>query len=61
MKYRDIIKRIEKDGWQLLRMKGSHAQYMHPTKPGLVTIVSRPGKDVPVGTMKSILKQAGLE
>jgi len=61
MKYRDLIKRVEKDGWQFLRMNGSHGQYKHPTKPGIVTIVSRPGKDVPIGTMKSILKQAGLE
>jgi predicted RNA binding protein YcfA (HicA-like mRNA interferase family) len=42
-------------------MKGSHAQYKHLTKPGIVTIVAKPGKDVPIGTMKSILKQAGLE
>jgi predicted RNA binding protein YcfA (HicA-like mRNA interferase family) len=61
MKYRDLIKRVEKDGWQFLRMTGSHGQYKHPTKPGLVTIVVRPGKDVPIGTLKSILKQAGLE
>lgn len=61
MKYRDLIKKIEADGWKLLRMKGSHGQYAHPTKPGLVTVAARPGKDVPVGTMKSILKQAGLE
>jgi predicted RNA binding protein YcfA (HicA-like mRNA interferase family) len=61
MKYRDIIKQIEQDGWYYLRTKGSHAQYMHPTKPGLVTIVAKPGKDAPIGTWKSILKQAGLE
>ena len=61
MKYRDLIKRVEQDGWRFLRMKGSHAQYQHPTKPGLVTIVVKPGKDVPIGTMKSILRQAGLE
>ena len=61
MKYRDLIKRIEQNGWRFLRINGSHSQYKHPTKPGLVTIVAKPGKDVPVGTMKSILKQAGLE
>jgi predicted RNA binding protein YcfA (HicA-like mRNA interferase family) len=59
MKYRDLIKRVENDGWQFLRMNGSHGQYKHPTKPGIVTIVSRPGKDVPIGTLKSILPEAG--
>jgi predicted RNA binding protein YcfA (HicA-like mRNA interferase family) len=61
MKYRDLIKQIENDGWHFLRMKGSHGQFKHPTKPGLVTIVVKPGKDVPIGTLKSILRQAGLE
>ncbi len=61
MKYRELIKLVEQDGWYYLRTTGSHAQYKHPTKPGLVTIVVKPGKDAPIGTAKSILKQAGLE
>jgi predicted RNA binding protein YcfA (HicA-like mRNA interferase family) len=61
LKYRDLIKRIEQDGWRYLRTTGSHAQYKHETKPGLVTVVAKPGKDVPIGTLKSILRQAGLE
>jgi predicted RNA binding protein YcfA (HicA-like mRNA interferase family) len=61
VKYRDLIKRVENDGWRFLRMNGSHGQYKHPIKPGIVTIVAKPGKDVPIGTMKNILKQAGLE
>ena len=61
MKYRDLIKRVEADGWRFLRMKGSHGQYKHPLKLGRVTLAGKPGKDVPEGTLKSILKQAGLE
>ena len=38
MKYREIVRLIEADGWQLSRQRGSHQQYSHPTKPGLVTI-----------------------
>jgi predicted RNA binding protein YcfA (HicA-like mRNA interferase family) len=60
MKYRDLIKRIEGDGWRQVRQRGSHAQYKHPTKPGLVTIPMKPGKDVPPGTLRSIMKQAAL-
>jgi predicted RNA binding protein YcfA (HicA-like mRNA interferase family) len=61
MKYRDLIKRVEQDGWRYLRTTGSHAQYKHDVKRGLVTIPAKAGKDVPVGTLKSILRQAGLE
>ena len=36
MKVRDVIKLIEKDGWYLVRTKGSHRQYKHPIKKGLL-------------------------
>lgn len=60
--YRDIVRRLEADGWALVRTKGSHMQYRHTTKPGTVTIAAggKLSKDVPVGTLNSILKQAGL-
>lgn len=48
MKVRDVIKRIEEDGWYLDRMRGSHRQYKHPTKPGLVTVAGQAGKDMPM-------------
>ncbi|MGE5324701.1 MAG: type II toxin-antitoxin system HicA family toxin [Actinomycetota bacterium] len=61
MKVRDLIKKIEQDGWQLARTKGSHRQYHHPTKPGTVTIAGHGSADVPPGTLNSVLKQAGLK
>ena len=61
MKIRDIIKLIEKDGWTLARQKGSHRQYKHPVKKGLVTIAGHPGDDLGPGTLKSILSQAQLK
>jgi len=61
VKVRDIVKVIEKDGWYWVRTKGSHHQYKHPTKPGLVTIPGTPGDDVATGTLNNILKQAGLK
>jgi len=60
MKSSDIIKLLEKDGWYMVAQKGSHRQYKHNYKPGRVTI-PHPKKDLPVGTVKSIFKQAGLE
>jgi predicted RNA binding protein YcfA (HicA-like mRNA interferase family) len=61
MKFRDITKLVEQDGWFLKRISGSHRIYKHPTKPGTVVIAYHGAKDVPEGTLKSILKQAGLE
>ena len=62
MKVREVIKMIEADGWHLVRSKGSHRQYKHPTKPGLVTIAAHTqNADLPPGTLNSILKQAGLK
>lgn len=60
MKSQDIIKALEADGWAEVARKGSHAQFKHPTKTGRVT-VPHPKKDIPLGTLKSIEKQAGLK
>ena len=59
MESRTLIKQLEADGWYLVGVKGSHHQYKHPHKQGRVT-VPHPKKDLPIGTVKSILKQAGL-
>lgn len=60
MKVKEIIRIIEKEGWYLDRTKGSHRQYKHIIKPGLVTISGKPSDDLKKGTENSILKQAGL-
>ena len=54
-----VIEMLESDGWYLVATKGSHRQYKHPEKGGRVT-VPHPKKDLPKGTVNSILKQAGL-
>jgi predicted RNA binding protein YcfA (HicA-like mRNA interferase family) len=54
-----IIKRLLKAGFFLDRVKGSHHIYKSPD--GKRVIVPHPKKDLPIGTYKSILKQAGLE
>jgi predicted RNA binding protein YcfA (HicA-like mRNA interferase family) len=60
LKIRDLIKLIEADAWRLIRTRGSHRQYKHAIKKGRVTIPGHPGDDVQTGTLKSVLKQAGL-
>ena len=61
MKVREVIKLIEEDGWYLARTRGSHRQFRHPTKSGLVTIAGKSSDDLAPGTLNSILKQAQLK
>ena len=61
VKVRDVIRMLEEGGWQLVRIHGSHRQFRHSSKPGTVTVAGKPSLDVPVGTLGSILKQAGLK
>jgi len=42
-------------------LSGSHRQYVHPIKPGRVTVPVHTGKDIHGGLLQSILKQAGLK
>lgn len=61
VKVRDVVRILEEDGWVLARTRGSHRQYKHAVKPGLVTVPGKPGDDLAPGTLNSVLKQAGLK
>ncbi|HMU33190.1 MAG TPA: type II toxin-antitoxin system HicA family toxin [Pyrinomonadaceae bacterium] len=61
MKVRDILKLLAEDGWYLVVTEGSHRQFKHPVKPGRVTVPGKPGHDLPIGTLNSVLRQAGLK
>ena len=61
MKVKEIIKLIEDDGWILKRTKGSHRQFKHSTKSGLVTVAGHFSDELAIKTKNSILKQAGLD
>jgi predicted RNA binding protein YcfA (HicA-like mRNA interferase family) len=60
MKVSEILRLLEHDGWVLKRVTGSHHHYMHPTKPGVVTVAGKPSATLKPKTEASILKQAGL-
>ena len=60
MKVRDVIKRIEADGWRQVRTVGSHRHYKHDTKPGLVTVAGHPSTEIAPKTLNRIWQQAGL-
>lgn len=61
MKTKELIKIIENDGWYLVRTRGSHRQYKHSIKKGLVTVPGKLSDELAPGTLNSILKQAGLK
>jgi predicted RNA binding protein YcfA (HicA-like mRNA interferase family) len=60
MNSRDIVAALLADGWYEVGRKGSHVQFKHPTKPGRVT-VPHPKRGLPIGTLKSIEKQADMK
>jgi predicted RNA binding protein YcfA (HicA-like mRNA interferase family) len=59
MSSREVIKRLKADGWYEVAHEGSHVQFRHPAKPGRLT-VPHPKRDIPIGTLRSIEKQAGI-
>jgi predicted RNA binding protein YcfA (HicA-like mRNA interferase family) len=60
-KIRDVLRLLRKDGWYLDRTRGSHRQFKHPAKRGIVTVAGKASDNLSAGTVNSILKQAGLK
>jgi len=62
MKASELLRIVVKDGWIQVRQKGSHRQFKHRVKKGLVTLsFHKLSDDVPVGTLNSVLKQAQIK
>lgn len=61
MKVKEVIKMIEQDGWFMIRRRGSHRQYKHSNKKGLVTIAGHLNDELAKGTLNSVFKQARLK
>lgn len=59
-KAKELLKILQADGWQVVRINGSHHILKHPTKPGM-PIIPMHNKDLRIGTYKTILKQAGFD
>ena len=59
MNRQELIKRLEDDGWTLRGVKGSHHIYTHPSKAGHLN-VPHPKKDLGIGLVNKLLKQASL-
>ena len=57
---REIIRKIETEGWRFLRQKGSHRIFIHDSVPGIIIVPMHKG-DLKIGTERDILRQAGLK
>ena len=60
MKSLEILKILKKAGWFVYNVRGSHHQLKHPEKSDKVT-VPHPKSNLPIGTVKSIFKQANIK
>jgi predicted RNA binding protein YcfA (HicA-like mRNA interferase family) len=60
MRSSEVIRLLREDGWFVFNIRGSHHQFKHPTKPGKIT-VPHPRRELPLGTLRSIFRQAGLD
>jgi len=58
---KEAIKMIEADGGLMVRRRGSHRQFKHAERRGLVTIAGNLSDEIARGTLHSILKQSGLK
>lgn len=56
----ELIGRLEKAGWVLRGVKGSHHIYTHPQRGGHLS-VPHPRKDLGAGLIHKLMKQAGLK
>ena len=61
MTVREVIRLVEADGWRQARSRGSHRQFNHLSKRGVVTVPGHANDELAPGTLNSILKQAGLK
>jgi predicted RNA binding protein YcfA (HicA-like mRNA interferase family) len=59
MRSGEVIKLLREDGWFVFNIRGSHHQFKHLSRSGKVT-VPHPKADLPLGTVRSIFRQAGL-
>lgn len=60
MKCSELIRKLKRDGWFVVRQSGSHIMMQHPTKPGQLVVPDHGSKELASGTARSIIKKAGL-
>jgi predicted RNA binding protein YcfA (HicA-like mRNA interferase family) len=54
-----VVRALKKAGWYEVRQSGSHLRLRHDERPEDLTVAMHAG-DVPIGTIRAILRQARL-
>lgn len=54
---KEVVKTLEREGFIFISQRGSHAKYR---KDSLTVIVPMAKKEIPLGTLRSIIRQSGL-
>ena len=57
---KDLCKVLERHGWFLLRIRGSHHIYGQPGNPTLLTVPVHGNRDLKTGTLRALLRDSGL-
>lgn len=60
MKVKQVIDLLEENGWRCVRMKGSHRTFVKEGARRSIAVPGKPSNDMPIGTLKSILRESGL-
>jgi predicted RNA binding protein YcfA (HicA-like mRNA interferase family) len=61
LKAREVIRALEAAGFEIVRIKGSHYRLVHRVDGvRATTIPVHAGRDLPKGTLRDIIDQAGL-
>lgn len=58
---REMLKLLQRNGWEIQRQRGSHWQLKHPEKSGVVTVAGNLGNEIDKGTLHSICTHAGMD
>jgi len=61
LKFSEVVRRLEKAGFRVVKEKGSIRYYGKPGWPRIIRVDYHGSKEIPTGTCESILKAAGLK
>ena len=57
---KQLCKALERNGWILLRINGSHHIYGRPDVPAILPVPAHGNRDLPIGTQRALMGLAGL-
>ncbi len=60
LSYRQVKRKLERAGFQIVSQKGSHVKFAKETPEGILTTIVPYHKEITMGTLSSILRQAKL-